>query len=100
MEFSDSDKRQLRAAQGWLGLGDWKSANEELEQIAPALRGTSEVLQVRYEVYAAAKRWEGAADLSSSTVANHLRPFCAGLPKGFGCPALINNGKKYGGQPN
>ena len=27
------DQRCLDAASGWLGLGDWKDANEELERI-------------------------------------------------------------------
>jgi hypothetical protein len=44
------------AAEGWLGLGDHLAANEELEQISPKLRAHPLVLEVRYKIYAEAKR--------------------------------------------
>ena len=45
------DHRHLEAARGWLGLGDWQSANDELEEITPAVRAASGVLLVRVEIY-------------------------------------------------
>jgi len=29
------DNKHLEAAEGWLGLGNWLEANEELENITP-----------------------------------------------------------------
>jgi hypothetical protein len=33
MKFSPSDLHHLRAAKGWIKLGDWQAANDELENI-------------------------------------------------------------------
>ncbi|MGD0351643.1 MAG: tetratricopeptide repeat protein [Verrucomicrobiota bacterium] len=59
-----SDQRHMDAAQGWLGLGNWLEANEELEQITPLMRAHPDVLLVRWHVYATAKKWEMAADIA------------------------------------
>src|SRR4051812_13553284 len=56
--LSTSDLHHLRAADGWLDLGDWKSANEELDEVAPARRSHVAVLQLRFRVYSAAQHWE------------------------------------------
>jgi len=45
------DQRHLEAARGWLGLGDWQSANDELEEITPGVRAASGVLLVRVKIY-------------------------------------------------
>src|ERR1044071_1726377 len=47
----DSDLRQVRAAQGWLELGDYLSADAELDEITPELRAHPDVLKVRWGVY-------------------------------------------------
>jgi len=61
-----NDRRYLESAQGWLGLGRWMEANEELELITPKMRAHPDVLCVRWEVYAAAKKWEMAAEIARS----------------------------------
>lgn len=61
-----SDQRYLEAAQGWLGLGDHVEANNELDNITAAFRAHPDVLKVRYEVYAAAKKWEMAAEIAQA----------------------------------
>jgi tetratricopeptide (TPR) repeat protein len=58
------DQRYLDAAEGWLGLGDYLAANEELEQITPQLRAHPFVLEVRYKIYAKAKKWDGAVEIA------------------------------------
>lgn len=50
-----SDSRLLIAAEGWLELGDWQSANDELENITPTVRAHPDVLKMRVAVYMAAK---------------------------------------------
>jgi predicted Zn-dependent protease len=62
------DSFHLIAADGWLGLGDHLAANEELDKITPELRSHPAVLSVRYEIYARAKKWEGAAEIASALV--------------------------------
>jgi len=57
------DRRQLKAAEGWLELGNWVEANEELEQITAEFRAHPSVLFLRYEVYTQAKKWDGAAEI-------------------------------------
>ena len=59
-----SDQRQLDAAEGWLGLGDWKQANEELEQITPRMRAHPLVLHVRWGIYEKAKKWDAALEVA------------------------------------
>jgi hypothetical protein len=59
-----ADQRHLDAAQGWLGLGNYLEANEELERITPRLRAHRDVLRVRHDVYSAAQKWEAAAEVA------------------------------------
>jgi len=54
------DSHHLSAALGWLGLSNWREAHEELEKIAPTLRAHPDVLEVRWEVEAKAKKWTEA----------------------------------------
>jgi tetratricopeptide (TPR) repeat protein len=60
------DRRHLAAAEGWLELGNWHEANEELERVAPELRAHPDVLRMRVEVYSAAKKWEYAAEVANA----------------------------------
>lgn len=56
------DTHYLSAAEGWLGLGNCKEAEAELEKVSSALRGDPEVLRVRFQLLAAQKKWEPAAE--------------------------------------
>jgi len=58
------DSHHLDAAQGWLGLGDWASANAELDQIGVEFCTHPAVLQTRVQVYAAASQWPAAAAIA------------------------------------
>ena len=58
----------LQAAEGWLGLGDWQEANEELEKISPQNRAHPDVLEVRWQVYAAAKRWQECVEIAEGCI--------------------------------
>jgi predicted Zn-dependent protease len=64
MKLGLNDQRQLTAAEGWLELGDWVEANEELERITPEMRTHPFVLRVRWSIYAKAKKWEMAAEVA------------------------------------
>jgi hypothetical protein len=52
----------VSAATGWLGLGNWQEAAEELKNIDPDLASHPDVLAVRYEILAKAGHWELAAE--------------------------------------
>lgn len=60
------DRLHLEAAQGWIGLGNYIEANEELEQITAQLRAHPDVLEVRWQIYAAAKKWEVCVDIAAA----------------------------------
>jgi predicted Zn-dependent protease len=62
------DTHHLSAAQGWLELGNHIDANNELEEISPRQRAHPAVLSVRYDVYAKAGIWDGAAEIAGSLV--------------------------------
>ena len=62
------DVIHLNAAEGWLGLGNHIEANEELEKITASMRSHPDVLEVRYEIFAKAKRWETCVDIASAIV--------------------------------
>jgi tetratricopeptide (TPR) repeat protein len=58
------DKWHLYAAQGWVGLGDYVQANDELEKIAPELRAHPDVLEVRLHICFNAKKWDTCVDIA------------------------------------
>jgi tetratricopeptide (TPR) repeat protein len=58
----------LQAAQGWFELGNHLEANEELEQITPENRAHPGVLEIRWQIYAKAKKWEAALDIASALI--------------------------------
>lgn len=61
--FPADHEPRLRAADGWLGLGDWESANAELEELPAVLRAHPRVLVLRTRVYAGAGKWEVAEEI-------------------------------------
>jgi Flp pilus assembly protein TadD len=62
------DTHHLKAAEGWLELGNAVEARVELEQIAPAFHGHPEVLEVRWGIAAKAKDWQGCVEIASALV--------------------------------
>jgi hypothetical protein len=54
------DSLHLRAAEGWIGLGDYRAATEELDQITAANRTHPDVLQLRWFISAEAQTGRAA----------------------------------------
>ena len=52
------DSHYVKAAHGWLELGDHQSAFDELEFINPLMRAHPAVLAVRCEIYGATEKWD------------------------------------------
>jgi tetratricopeptide (TPR) repeat protein len=63
-KLSFEDARHLQAAEGWLGLGDFASAAEELEGITPGEQTHPAVLQVRYAIHAKRGQWDVAIEIA------------------------------------
>jgi hypothetical protein len=80
LKLDSQNQRFLDAADGWLGLGNPLEAYEELERITPKMRAHPEVLCVRWKIYAAAKKWELAAE-----VARAISEMLPDVPFGFVC---------------
>src|SRR4030095_9726652 len=59
-ELPHPDSLHLRAALGWLELGNHVNATEELERIRPEWRPHPGVLVVRCQIYCTAKKWDYA----------------------------------------
>ena len=59
------DSHHLSAAEGWLGLGNWREARAELNLISPELRGHPDVLVVARELYFQAQKWDSAAEVAA-----------------------------------
>ncbi len=70
MKLEVKDQRFVDAADGWLGLGNWYEANEELERITPEPRCHPDVLCLRWEIYAKAGKWELAAEIGKAISEN------------------------------
>ena len=66
--ISPEDERCLDAAEGWLGLGDYQSANEELDQVTPELRVLPEVLLLRLQIYWAANKWSDCVTIADAVM--------------------------------
>jgi tetratricopeptide (TPR) repeat protein len=62
------DSLHLLAAQGWLELGNHLEANEELEKITSCRRARPEVLELRWQTYAAAKKWDACLDIVAALI--------------------------------
>jgi len=60
------DIHHLRAAEGWLELGNHIEANAELENIVPALRSHPAVLELRWEIYAKESNWDACRDVAAA----------------------------------
>jgi uncharacterized protein HemY len=63
MTLSPKDQHHLLAAEGWLELGDWLAANEELEEIDAPCRAHPSVFALRVRIYCAAGKWEIALQI-------------------------------------
>src|SRR4051812_6642082 len=77
MDLPSSDQHHLKAAEGWLGLGNWAEANGELDSISTEFRFSAQALDVRFRISEAAGQWKFAAEVASALC--RLRPD-TGLP--------------------
>ena len=89
MNLEPPDSLHLKAAQGWLELGNPAEARAELEKIALALREHPEVLMMRWQVCAKLKDWENCLGIAEAII--KLSP---DLPIGWINKAVAFHGMK------
>jgi len=64
--MSPEENRSFLAAQGWLELGDWQSAHDELEAVPLQTRAHPDVLKLRVDIYSAAKKWDRVIEMAGA----------------------------------
>ena len=62
------DVHHLRAACGWLLLGDDTEAAADLKRIDPQLHSHPDVLEVSWQIHAKAQLWNKCLDIASAIV--------------------------------
>jgi tetratricopeptide (TPR) repeat protein len=62
------DQHHLRAAVGWLELGNPAEAALELDQLSAALQSDPDVLELRWAALASAKKWEACLETGNLLV--------------------------------
>jgi tetratricopeptide (TPR) repeat protein len=67
-ELDPPDIHHLRAAIGWLELGDASEAGEEIARITPANLEHPLVLKARWQICAAGQRWNAALPVAERMV--------------------------------
>jgi tetratricopeptide (TPR) repeat protein len=89
------DQHCLDAAEGWLGLGDHLSANEELDQITPELMAHPRVLAVRLEIYWKTKNWEAVVHIASTLATLEPKNAHAWIGRSFALHELKQTQEAY-----
>ena len=69
--LSTADAMHLLAAEGWLELGDWESALEELEEVEPKSATHPDVLRLSVEACVAGELWDEVIEVAG-TLAHEL----------------------------
>ena len=67
-QLEPPDSFHLNAAQGWWELGNSLEADAELDKITATHRTHPLVLEIRWQIYAKAGKWEACVDLGEAIV--------------------------------
>ena len=67
-QLQHPDPMHLEAAAGWIQLGDYDSANDELEKIRAEWRAHPDVLDLRWLIYLHHEQWDACLDIASAIV--------------------------------
>src|SRR5438132_5702035 len=68
-ELHPPDLHHLRAAIGWLELGNATEAGQEIARLSPEALDNPNVLAVRWQICAATQSWEAGRDVAERQVA-------------------------------
>ena len=67
-QLKHPDTMHFKAAVGWIQLGDYDSANDELENIRAEWRAHPDVLELRWLIYSHHEQWDACLDITSAIV--------------------------------
>ncbi len=67
-QLKHPDPMHLEAAAGWIQLGDYDSANDELEKIRAEWRAHPDVLDLRWFIYSHHEQWDACLDIAAAIV--------------------------------
>ena len=67
-QLQHPDTMHSEAAAGWIQLGDYDSANDELEKIRAEWRAHPDVLELRWLIYSHHEQWDACLDIASAIV--------------------------------
>ncbi|MCH2383104.1 MAG: tetratricopeptide repeat protein [Pedosphaera sp.] len=67
-QLQHPDTMHSEAAAGWIQLGDYDSANDELEKIRAEWRAHPDVLDLRWLIYSNDEQWDACLDIASAIV--------------------------------
>ena len=67
-QLKHPDPMHLSAAAGWIQLGDYDAANDELENIRAEWRAHPDVLDLRWLIYSHHEQWDACLDIASAIV--------------------------------
>ena len=67
-QLKNPDPMHLKAAAGWIQLGDYDAANDELENIRAEWRAHSDVLNLRWLIYSHHEQWDACLDIATAIV--------------------------------
>src|SRR6185436_16475608 len=81
--LSDSDMHHLRAAQGWVELGNHLEADTELEKIVNEYRVHPDVLEVRWVIYESQKHWEACLHIAATIIELDIERATAWIHRSF-----------------
>ena len=67
-QLKHPDPMHLSAAAGWIQLGDYDAANDELENIRAEWRAHPDVLNLRWLIYSHHEQWDACLDIATAIV--------------------------------
>jgi tetratricopeptide (TPR) repeat protein len=63
-ELTRHDQIHVKAAEGWLGLGNIHEAQTELDKVPPEQSIHPDILEIRWTIYTIKKDWKTALDIA------------------------------------
>ena len=91
-ELNQPDAFHLRAAVGWLELGNPAEAGEEIARISGNAIAHPDVLEVRWQICAATQSWDAAAPVAEELVAAAPKRVSGWIHRAYAIRRAANGG--------
>ncbi|HNW07526.1 MAG TPA: tetratricopeptide repeat protein [Verrucomicrobiota bacterium] len=86
------DNHYLRAAEGWLELGNPVEAKAELDQVSPARQEHPDVLELRWALFAAQQQWEEGLQVAQALLRSDPERSSGWLHQAYALRRVPNGG--------